>query len=75
MHMYRTWYEPFDEREEIDRSLWYALSLGVATAALPSDARLWPMILDAAERFRPLDAKEQEVVVTEVARYKPIFPR
>ena len=75
MHMYRTWYEPFDEREEIDRSLWYALSLGIATAALPSDARLWPMVLDAAERFRLLNAEEMRETVAEVERYKPIFPQ
>ena len=75
MHMYRTWYEPFDEQEEIDKSLWYVLSQGVTTAAMPSDARLWPMVLDAAERFRPLSPQEQEVVVAEVERYRPIFPR
>jgi len=75
MHMYRTWYEPFDEQEEIDKGLWYVLSQGVTTAAMPSDARLWPMVLDAAERFRPLSPQEQEVVVAEVERYRPIFPR
>jgi aryl-alcohol dehydrogenase-like predicted oxidoreductase len=75
MHMYRTWYEPFDEQEEIDKSLWHVLSQGITTAAMPSDARLWPMVLDAAERFRPLSLQEQEVVVAEVERYRPIFPR
>jgi len=25
-HLYSTWYEPFDEQTEIDKSLWYALS-------------------------------------------------
>lgn len=75
MHMYRTWYEPFDEQEGIDKSLWYTLSQGVTTAALPSDARLWPMVLDAAERYRPMTAQEQAEAVAEVERYKPIFPR
>lgn len=75
MHMYRTWYEPFDERTEVDRSLWYALSQGITTAAMPSDVRLWPSLLDSAERFRPLDAREQDEAVAAVERYKPIFPR
>lgn len=75
MHMYRTWYEPFDEQAEIDRSLWHVLSQGVTTAAMPSDLRLWPMVLDAAERFRPLSPQEQEEAVAEVERYRPIFPR
>jgi aryl-alcohol dehydrogenase-like predicted oxidoreductase len=75
MHMYRTWYEPFDEQEEIDKNLRYALSQNITTAALPSDVRLWPMILDSAERFRPMSPEEQAQTVAEVKCYKPIFPR
>jgi hypothetical protein len=75
MHKYRTWYEPFDEQAEIDKSLWYALSYGVTTAALPADVRLWPMVLDAAERFRPLHAHEMKEALAEVEQFKPLFPR
>jgi predicted aldo/keto reductase-like oxidoreductase len=75
MHMYRTWYDPFDEREDVDKSIGYALSQDVTTLALPSDVRLWPLILDAAERFQPMTPEEQETVVAESKRYKPIFPR
>jgi aryl-alcohol dehydrogenase-like predicted oxidoreductase len=75
MHMYQTWYEPFDEQVEIDKSLWYTLSQGVTTAAMPSDLRLWPMVIDAAERFKPLDAREQEMAVSEVTCFRPLFPR
>ena len=74
MHMYRTWYEPFDEQEEVDRSLWYALSQGITTAAMPSDLRLWPSALDSAERFTPLDVREQDEAVAAVQHYRPIFP-
>jgi len=74
MHAYQTWYEPFDEQAEIDKSIWYALSQGVTTLAMPSDLRLWPMIIDAAERFKALDAKEQQEVVSQVRRYRPLFP-
>lgn len=73
MHMYRTWYEPFDEQEDIDKSLWYTLSQGVTTIAMPADLRLWPMVLDAAERFRPLDTRDQEEVLAEVEQYNPLF--
>ncbi len=75
MHMYRTWYEPFDAQEEIDKSLWYTLSQGITTAAMPGDLSLWPLVIDAAERFRALDAQEQEAVVSQVRRYRPIFPQ
>jgi len=73
MHMYRTWYEPFDKQEEIERCLWYSLSQGITTAALPSDLSLWPLILDAAERYRPLSQQEQEEAIAEVQQYKPLF--
>ena len=74
MRMYRTWYEPFDEQTEIDKSLWYALNQGITTAAMPADLRLWPLVIDAAERFRGMDAGEQEEVVSQVRQYRPIFP-
>ena len=73
MHWYQTWYEPFDTQADIDKSLWYALSQGITTAAMSGDLRLWPMIIDAAERFKPLDAQEQQEVVSEVRQYKPLF--
>lgn len=74
MRMYQTWYEPFDEQTEIDKSLWYALNQGITTAAMPADLRLWPLVIDAAERFRGMDAGEQEEVVSQVRQYRPIFP-
>ena len=71
--VYTTWYEPFDQQEDIDKSVWYALSQDITTYAMASDLRLWPMIVDAAERFKPLDAQEQETVVREVRQYQPLF--
>ncbi len=73
-HIYRTWYEPFDEQTEIDKSLWYVLSQGITTAPMASDVSLWPMLLDSAERFQPMNAEEQAAVVAEARRYQSIFP-
>jgi len=75
MHMYQTWYEPFDEQAEIDKSVWYTLSQDITTAVMPADSRLLPMVIDAAERFKALDAGEQEEAVAQVRHYRPIFPR
>ena len=72
-HVYQTWYEPFDDQAEIDKSLWYTLSQGVTTCALPGDLRLWPMLIDAAERFRPMNAPEQDEAIAQVMHYKPLF--
>jgi aryl-alcohol dehydrogenase-like predicted oxidoreductase len=71
-HTYRTWYEPFDEQADVDRSLWYTLSQGVTTLPMPSDLRLWPKVIDAAERFRPTTSKEQAAALDEVKQYQPI---
>jgi len=75
MRMYQTWYEPFDEQTEIDKSLWYTLSQGITTAVMPAEPRLLTMVIDAAERFRALDTGEQEEAVAQVRQYRPIFPR
>lgn len=73
-HMYRTWYEPFVEPTEILESLWYTLSQDVTTAAMPSDLQLWPVLIDAAEKFKPMDAQTQTAVVAKVRQFRPIFP-
>jgi aryl-alcohol dehydrogenase-like predicted oxidoreductase len=74
MHMQKTWYEPFDNPVDIDKSLRYTLSQDVTTAALPGDLSLWPMILDSADRFKPMGREEQETAVNEVMQYRPLFP-
>jgi len=69
---YGTWYEPFDVQTDIDRSLAYTLSQGVTTCPMSSDVRLWPMLIEAAERFTQMTAEEQAVAVDEVSQYQPI---
>ena len=69
---YHTWYEPFDTKAEIERSLHYTLSQGVTTCPMPSDVRLWPMVISAAERYRPMAASEQQTALDEVRQYQPI---
>jgi aryl-alcohol dehydrogenase-like predicted oxidoreductase len=74
MHMYKTWYVPFEEQNDIDKSLWYTLSQDITTAALPGDLRLWPMVINAAERFSPMNAQKQVEAVSEVIQYASLFP-
>jgi aryl-alcohol dehydrogenase-like predicted oxidoreductase len=72
-HKYNTWYEPFDEAEEIEKSLRYTLSQDITSVALPGELKLWPMVIAAAQRFRPMTPKEQRQVISEVAQYEPLF--
>jgi aryl-alcohol dehydrogenase-like predicted oxidoreductase len=69
---YQTWYEPFDVQADIDRSLAYTLSQGVTTCPMSGDVKLWPMLIEAAERFTSMTAKEQDAAVDEVTQYQPI---
>jgi len=69
---YQIWYQPFDIQAEIDRSLHYTLSQGVTTCPMSGALKLWPMIIDAAERFVPMTAEEQDAAVKEVIQYQPI---
>jgi aryl-alcohol dehydrogenase-like predicted oxidoreductase len=74
---YGTWYEPVEDANEAEMALKFALSQeGVTTYSLPCDVKLWPTVLEAAERFRKVDEKEQEEII-EYARkhlFKPLFP-
>jgi len=74
---YNTWYEPLDNQELIDQAVWFTLSQeGVTTYSLPCDVRLWPLVLDAATRYKKLNEEEQESIV-KMARENelhPLFP-
>jgi predicted aldo/keto reductase-like oxidoreductase len=70
---YHTWYEPFDEAESIERALRFTLSQPVTGAISAGDARLLPMILDAAERFQPMSDAEQADLLATAAGYESIF--
>jgi aryl-alcohol dehydrogenase-like predicted oxidoreductase len=74
-HAFDTWYEPFESQADIDRCLWFALSHGVTTAASAGDTTLVPKIIDAAERYRKLSAKEQAHIIESAANLKPLFPQ
>lgn len=71
-HRYNTWYEPFDEAAEIEKSLRYTLSQDITAAVLPGELQLWPMIIKAAQRFKPLSKKEQQEVMAQAAVYQPL---
>jgi aryl-alcohol dehydrogenase-like predicted oxidoreductase len=71
-HRYNTWYEPFDNAKEIEKSFWFTLSQDITAAVLPGELSLWPMIIDAAQRFKPLDKQTQQAYMKDAARYQPL---
>jgi len=60
---YDTWYEPYDERDELEECLRFALSSGLTSITNAGDPQLVPDILAAAEAFEELDADEQAALI------------
>lgn len=61
---HRTWYEPLQEQEDIDRAVHWVLGRPDVFLNSAGDLSLLPRILDAAERFdeRPADAEMEAMV-------------
>ncbi len=72
---YHTWYEPFDDAATQAQALRFALSqAGVTGLCSAGDARLIENILNAAERFEPLNEIEQTRLMRDFARaYESLF--
>ena len=71
--MYRTWYEPFDESDEIRRAVGFALSQDVTGICTASEPRILPKVLDACDRFLPMNAADQEAMIASASQYEPLF--
>ncbi len=67
-----TWYEPFTDTEEIEKSICYTLSQDISSLVLTSEWRLWPVIIDTTNRFKPLNKELQAEYVSEATQYEPL---
>ncbi|MGB9895541.1 MAG: aldo/keto reductase [Thermoproteota archaeon] len=71
---YQTWYEPFEDEEDIEKGVHFTLSQeGVTTYSMACDIKLWPKIIRAGEKFRKLTEEEQSRIV-EYFKNKDGFP-
>jgi aryl-alcohol dehydrogenase-like predicted oxidoreductase len=72
-HTATTWYEPFDEMNEIQNAVNYSLSHDVTGLCTAGDTRILPMMLKACENFEPLSNEEREAMVQKADRFAPLF--
>lgn len=72
-HTFGTWYEPFADQADIDRAVAWALNQPVTTLCSSGDLAVFPQIVDAAERYREIDAATQESLLTSAPDYGNIF--
>src|SRR5262249_13170306 len=70
---YTTWYEPFDQQAEIDRAVAFVLDQPVATLCSAGDVTILPKVLEAAARYRPLDAAATRELVASAGCYASPF--
>lgn len=72
-HTANTWYEPFDQMDEIQRAVNFALSYAVTGLCTAGDTRILPLVLNACENFAQLEDAEREQMIQSAHQYEPLF--
>ena len=72
-HTATTWYEPFDNSEEIQKGVNFALSYDVTGLCTAGDTRVLPLMLKACENFTRLSDAEKEEMIESGKQYEPLF--
>ena len=68
-----TWYEPFDQMDEIQRAVNFGLSYEVTGLCTAGDTRILPMVLEACKNFTPIDKAKREEMIQSAKQYEPLF--
>jgi hypothetical protein len=72
-HTRATWYEPYEDQDTLDLSVWYALGRDGTHVISAGDVDLLPRILDAASRFEDVPTDEAMRTLSERAEADPLF--
>jgi len=72
-HTATTWYEPFNQQEEIQWAVNFALSYEVTGLCTAGDTRILPLMLNACENFTQLNDSEREEMIQSAYQYEPLF--
>ena len=68
-----TWYEPFDQQEEIQRAVNFALSYEVTGLCTAGDITVLPMVLNACQNFSPMSDTQQKAMIKSGQQFEPLF--
>jgi aryl-alcohol dehydrogenase-like predicted oxidoreductase len=72
-HTANTWYEPFDQMDEIQRAINFGLSYPVTGLCTAGDTRILPMVLEACKNFTHLNEAQREEMIQSAKLYEPLF--
>lgn len=68
-----TWYEPFDQYDEIQRGVNFSLSYDITGLCTVGDTRILPLFIQACQNFTPLTEDEKEEMIKSGSQYEPLF--
>jgi predicted aldo/keto reductase-like oxidoreductase len=69
------WYEPFTDAERLQRAVDFTLSTpGVHAFCTPGDVTILPIVLAAAQEYRPMSPEARATLLTEASDWPTIFP-
>lgn len=72
-HTATTWYEPFEDGDQIQRAVNFSLSYEVTGLCTVGDTRVLPLMLKACENFTRLSEAEKEAMIKSGEQYEPLF--
>ena len=72
-HTANTWYEPFDQMDEIQRAINFGLSYEVTGLCTAGDTRILPLMLEACKNFAPMNETQREEMIQSAKQYEPLF--
>jgi len=72
-HTANTWYEPFDQMDEIQRAINFGLSYEVTGLCTAGDTRILPLVLEACKNFAPMNETQREEMIQSAKQYEPLF--
>jgi predicted aldo/keto reductase-like oxidoreductase len=73
-HTATTWYEPFEDMENIQRAVNFALSYEITGLCTVGDVRVLPRMIQACENFQELNHEQMEEMIESGKKYEPLFP-
>ena len=68
-----TWYRPFTQAEWIQKSVDFALSQPITGICTPGDINLLPLVVEACQKFQPMDANHQVELISQTPQFQPLF--
>jgi aryl-alcohol dehydrogenase-like predicted oxidoreductase len=71
----KCWYEPAEFPNEASLGLRWTLGHRITAAIPPGDEAYFRLAMDVAQQYRPLDSREEQVLLSHALGVQPIFHR